>query len=107
MSGYVIAHVEVHDPQEYRRYLSAFMDAFKPFDGRILVATDKIEVLEGEWPKVRTIVMEFPSTDRAREWYESEQYQKIAQHRFQAAKTNMVIVEGFSKQGFVYTTKSE
>ena len=95
MPSYVIAHVEVHDPQEYKKYLSAFMDAFKPFDGRILVATDSVEILEGEWPKVRTVVMEFPSMKQAKGWYESTRYQRIAQHRLRAAKTNMIIAEGF------------
>jgi len=98
MSAYIIAHVEVHDPQEYGRYLSGFMDAFEPFDGRILVATDDVEVLEGEWPQVRTIVMEFPSRDLAREWYQSEQYQKVARHRFLAAKTSMILVGAYSRR---------
>ncbi|HJX03134.1 MAG TPA: DUF1330 domain-containing protein, partial [Dehalococcoidia bacterium] len=68
MPGYVIAQVEVHDAEEYRKYLSGFMDAFRPFDGRILVATDEMEILEGEWPQARTVVMEFPSTALARQW---------------------------------------
>jgi uncharacterized protein (DUF1330 family) len=39
--------------------------------------------------------MEFPSMKQAKDWYESAQYQKIAQHRLRAAKTNMIIAEGF------------
>ena len=97
MAGYVIAHVEVHDAQEYQEYLSGFMAAFEPFDGKVLVATDQVEVLEGSWPQVRTVVMAFPSVDRAREWYFSEQYQAVAQHRFRAAKTNMILVDGYSR----------
>jgi len=96
MSGYIIANVKVHDPQEYREYLAGFMDTFRLYDGRILVATDDLEVLEGEWPAARTVVMEFSSIDRAREWYQSEQYKKLAHHRFRAATTNMVLVDGFT-----------
>ena len=95
MSGYMIAQVKIHDPQEYGKYKLAFMDAYELFDCRVLVATDDVEVLEGEWPKVRTVVVEFPSMDRAREFYESEQYQKISQHRFRAATTNMILADGF------------
>jgi uncharacterized protein (DUF1330 family) len=44
MSGYIIANLKVHDPQEYREYPAGFMDAFRPYDGRILVATDDVEM---------------------------------------------------------------
>ena len=103
MPSYVIAHVKVNDSQEYKKYISGFMDAFKPFNGRILVATDEVDVLEGEWPDARTIVMEFPNRNRAKDWYESEQYQKTARHRFLSATTNMILVDGFSGH---YTAKS-
>jgi len=98
MSGYIIASIKVHDPQEYKEYLAGFIDAFRPYDGSIVVATDDLEVLEGEWPAVRTVVLKFSSIDRAKEWYQSEQYQKIAHHRFRAATTNMILVDGFTGQ---------
>ena len=96
MSAYIIAQVKVHNLEEYRKYQSAFMAASEPFGVRVLVATDDAEVLEGEWPHVRTVIMEYPSKDRAKEWYESEQYQEIVHHRFRAATTNMILVDGFS-----------
>lgn len=98
MSAYIIANIKIHDPNEYKKYLEGFMDAFRPYDGKILVATDDLEVLEGEWPAVRTVVMEFRSIDRAKEWYQSAQYQKIAPHRFNSATTNMILAEGFVGQ---------
>ena len=103
MPSYVIAHVKVNNAQEYKKYILGFIDAFKPFDGKVLVATDEVEVLEGEWQDGRTIVMEFPTRNQAKDWYKSEQYQKIAQYRFQSASTNMILVDGFSGH---YTAKS-
>jgi uncharacterized protein (DUF1330 family) len=94
--AYIIANIKLQDPQEYREYLAGFMDTFRPYDGRILVATDNLEILEGEWPAVRTVVMKFPSPGRAREWYQSEQYQKLTHHRFRAATTNMILADGFT-----------
>lgn len=96
MPAYIIANIKVHDQQEYREYLAGFMDTFRPYDGRILVATDDLEILEGEWPAVRTVVMEFPSPGRAREWYQSEQYKKLARHRFRSATTDMILADGFT-----------
>ena len=98
MPSYIIAQVKVHDSQEYENYRSSFMDALTPFDGRILVSTVEAEILEGQWPEVKTVILEFPSRDVAMAWYNSDQYQKIAQHRFRAAKTNMVLIDGFVRR---------
>jgi len=97
MPGYIIAQVKVHDPDEYRKYQLSFKAASEPSGVKILVATDDVEVLEGEWPKVRTIVMEYPSIEQAREWYKSNRYQGIIQHRLKSAETNMILVDGFSR----------
>ena len=95
MPGYVIAQAEVHDTEEIKKYLSGFMDAFDPFGGRILVSTDKMEILEGRWPQVRTIGLEFPSLTSAKEWYYSSDYQSLAKHRFLSAETNMILIDGY------------
>jgi uncharacterized protein (DUF1330 family) len=46
MLGYAIAQVKVCNPEEYKKYLLGFIDAFRPFNGRVLVATDEMEILE-------------------------------------------------------------
>jgi uncharacterized protein (DUF1330 family) len=82
-------------PAEYEKYIAGFMDAFTPFDGRVLVAANDVEVLEGTWPRTRTVVLEFPSMEHAKRWYHSPNYQAIARHRFKAATSNVVLVDGF------------
>ncbi|MGO9603732.1 MAG: DUF1330 domain-containing protein [Candidatus Binataceae bacterium] len=77
------------------RSLAGFMGALAPFEGRVLVASEDVEVLEGTWPRTRTVVLEFPSMGLARGWYESSDYQAIAQHRFKAARTNLILVGGY------------
>jgi uncharacterized protein (DUF1330 family) len=95
MPAYLIAQVTVHDSVEYEKYIAGFMQAFAPFEGRVLVATEDVEVLEGTWPRTRTVVLEFPSMGHAKRWYESPAYQSIAQHRFKAAKSNLILASGF------------
>jgi uncharacterized protein (DUF1330 family) len=94
MPAYIVGQVTVHDPVEYNLYMAGFMDAFAPFGGRVLVATEEVEVLEGEWPRTRTVVLEFPSSAQAKSWYESPKYQTIVKHRFKAAKSNLILVNG-------------
>jgi len=66
-----------------------------PHLGRVLVAADHVDVLEGTWLQTHTVVLEFPSMEHARRWYESPGYRSIVQHRFKAATSNLVLVRGY------------
>ena len=95
MPAYIIAQIKVHDPEEYRKYQSAFMAASKTFGVKVLVATDNAEIIEGDWPNVRTVIMEYPSIELAKAWYASKQYQEIIHWRHHSSETNMVLFDGF------------
>lgn len=95
MAAYFIGQVTVHDSAEYEKYLAQFMEAFLPFEGRVLVSTEDVELVEGNWPQSRTVVLEFPTEDHAKRWYASEDYQRIVQLRFKAADANIVLAPGF------------
>ena len=51
------------------------------------------EVLEG--PEVEgVVILEFPSFDEAKAWYDSPAYREVREHRFRGADYRAVIVEG-------------
>jgi uncharacterized protein (DUF1330 family) len=93
MAVYIIAQIGIHDRAEYEKYSDGFLDVFVKYQGELLVVSEDPVVVEGEWPYTRTVVIRFPSADEARRWYESPEYQAIAQHRYRAATANAVIVE--------------
>jgi uncharacterized protein (DUF1330 family) len=92
--GYLIAQVEVHDTEAYREYGEKVPATLVPFEGRFLVRGGRIEPLEGDAPPQRTVVLEFPSLDHARNWYESDAYQALIPLRHAAAVTRNFLVEG-------------
>ena len=95
MSAYMIAQIEVHDPEAYQAYLAGFMPIFARYGGELLVASRaETEVLEGSWAYPRTVVMRFPSLDHARRWHADPDYQALAAHRHRAARANLALVEG-------------
>ena len=51
-------------------------------------------MIEGVWQHPRTVVMKFPSYEKALEWYNSEEYQPIKQIRLDNAETNGIIIKG-------------
>ena len=59
----------------------------------VLAAYGRHEVIEG--PEVEGIViLEFPSFDKAKAWYDSPAYREVREHRFRGADYRAVIVEG-------------
>jgi len=61
----------------------------------VLVVDENVEVLEGEWHGNRTVILEYESVEKARQWYESASYQAALPLRQAAADCNVVIASGF------------
>jgi uncharacterized protein (DUF1330 family) len=92
----VIVQIVVHDWDGYGQYGSAgHQEIFDLFGGKVIGIDEDVEIVEGSWPFTRTVVIEFPSKERARAWYESDEYQKVVGLRHGSATTNLVIVSGY------------
>jgi uncharacterized protein (DUF1330 family) len=94
MSAYVIAEVEVTDPQAYEEYRRLVPATVEKYGGRFLVRGGAIETLEGGWQPKRLVVLEFEGAEQARRWYESPEYGVAMPLRHKAANSRVVIVEG-------------
>ena len=94
MNAYFIGLIEIRDRNEYEIYRRGFAEIFAKYDGELLVVDEEPQVLEGAWPYTRTVVIRFREEQEAKRWYESDEYQALAQHRFRAAKTNLILAKG-------------
>jgi uncharacterized protein (DUF1330 family) len=94
MSAYLIVDLDARDPaglEEYRQQVPA---TIAKYGGRYLVRGGKFETLEGNWQPKRVVVLEFPSVEQAKRWYDSAEYRPLKAMRFKASNSNMVLVEG-------------
>ena len=95
MAAYVIVDVQVTDPQAYEEYRRQVPATLERYGGRFAVRGGRYETLEGSWQPQRIVVLEFPDYERARQWYDSPEYQAIIPLREQHARTNfLTLVEG-------------
>lgn len=94
MAGYVIVEVDVTDPEPYEAYRTRVPATLERYGGRFVVRGGAVQALEGGWQPRRLVVLEFPSVERAREWYASPEYQQILPIREWYARSRAVIVEG-------------
>lgn len=94
MAAYVIAEVDVTDPVAYETYRKMVAPTIVQYGGRFLVRGGKIESKEGGWTPPRFVIVEFPSMERAREWYHSPEYAPALALRQKASRSRLIIAEG-------------
>lgn len=94
MPAYVIAEVDVHDAEAYKLYADKAPGVTLPAGGRYLARAGHVERLEGEPPRSRVVVIEFPDLQAARDFYYGEAYQAIVPLRQSASAGRLFLVEG-------------
>lgn len=94
MPAYAIVEVEIEDPEKYEEYKKLVPPLLEKYGARYLARGGRVETLEGDWKPGRLVVVEFPSLERAREWWASEEYRPAKRMRQEASRTRMVVVEG-------------
>jgi uncharacterized protein (DUF1330 family) len=97
--GYVVFTADVKDQDALNAYGMKAAGTIFSHGGSVLVVADGAEVIEGRWPS-RTVVLEFESVEKAREWYNSPEYQAVVGERLAAVTDgNAAIVPGFEMPG--------
>jgi uncharacterized protein (DUF1330 family) len=94
MPAYVIANVTVKDPVRYAEYRRLVTPTVERYGGRFLVRGGRVEALEGEWPQMRVVVLEFPSMEQARAWWSSPEYSEAKAIRQATSEGTLLLVEG-------------
>ncbi len=95
MAAYVIAEIEITDPAAYKAYTDAVPATIARYGGRFIVRGGEAESLEGDWPARRRVVIEFPSMDAARAWWDSPEYEKPKAMRKAASNGRILLLQGF------------
>ena len=94
MSAYIVARVNVTDPGQYSRYTARTPDCVAAFGGRFIVRGGETATLEGPEFRDRMVIIEFPSLERAKEFYNSPEYTEIRALRAHAGIAEFVAVDG-------------
>ena len=94
MPAYVIVEIKVHNPGEYEEYKKLSLPSLAPFSGKFIARGGRVVTLEGDWRPERMVILEFPSGEKALEWWNSDIYSKAKVIRQRTASTKMIVVEG-------------
>lgn len=95
MPGYIIVEVDIHDAEQYETYKKLTPASLVPFEGTFIVRGAPAQTLEGNWQPGRMVVLKFPTVEKAKQWWASEEYAPAKALRQRIATTKMLLVEGF------------
>jgi uncharacterized protein (DUF1330 family) len=94
MSAYMIfTRDKTLDPHELATYSKDVPPTFAGHEVKFLALYGTHEDLEG--PSTEgTVVLEFPTIEAAKAWYNGPAYQAVREHRFKGATYRVVLVQG-------------
>ncbi|MGZ5156115.1 MAG: DUF1330 domain-containing protein [Caldimonas sp.] len=94
MAAYLIADVEIADLAAYETYRQQVPAIITAYGGRYLVRGGASELLEGERSPKRTVVLEFPTMQALKSFWDSPEYRPLRELRERAATSNIIAVAG-------------
>jgi len=92
--AYILVQVDVTNAQQYQEYAKLTPGIVSSFGGRFLARAGRTLTLEGPPARPRVALLEFPSFEKAQEFYQSPAYAAARKLREGAAQAQFVLVEG-------------
>ena len=94
MAAYVISEVEVLDEEHMREYRELAQASIAEHGGKYLARGADVVVVEGAATNRKTVIVEFPTMQRAKQWYTSASYARALKVRNKALDRRLIFVEG-------------
>ena len=94
MPAYVIIQGHITDTSRYDEYKTKTPATLNKYGGKFIVRGGAAEDLEGKWDTGRVVILEFPSVEAAKRWYNSPEYREARAIRAGAANMTFTVVEG-------------
>lgn len=95
MPAYLVGGVDVSDPAWVAEYGPKVEALVEKHGGRYLVRGGEMDVVEGTTPASRVmVVIEFPSLENARAWYNDPDYAPLIKLRQTGSESEIVLVDG-------------
>ncbi len=94
MAAYLIGNLKITDPSGFAEYARQVPAVIAQYGGRYVVRGGPAELIEGDGPLHRQVVLEFPDMAALRTWYASPEYAPLLALRQRTAHTRVIFVEG-------------
>ena len=94
MAAYLIFDVEIRDMARYQAFMAGVKPALEAAGARYLARGGAHTVYEGDWEPRRIVLIEFPTSQAADDFYNGETYRALKTIRDECSSARLVMVEG-------------
>lgn len=94
MPAYIIAFIDVTDSERYAQYMQLTPAAIAQYGGKFIVRGGENLTLEGPPENRRIVVLEFPTFEQAKTFFDSPEYRHAKSFREGAARASFILVNG-------------
>ena len=94
MTAYLLGRVEITDQDRYKEYMKETPGVIKKYGGKFVIRGGEVVTLEGAEETRRVVLIEFPSIEKAKEFYYSDEYQGAKKLRAGAALGQFLAIDG-------------
>ena len=96
MAAYFIAQYVVNDPKLYREYQGGAGATIRDAGGEVVAFDVAAETVEGTPPGPQTVIVKFESTEAAKAWYQSPEYQAVVGKRLAATRGFAILAQSMN-----------
>jgi uncharacterized protein (DUF1330 family) len=93
MAAYLIVDINVADRSKFKEYATAVQSTVEAYGGSYLCKWGETESLEGEWDVNKIVLVKFNTAEKAKAWWNSEEYRPLKALRRGASKTRVLLVD--------------
>ena len=94
MPAFVFANIQsVSNPARFAEYQGLAGTTVALYGGKVLGGGSKIEIADGDWSPMAVVALEFESLAKAKEWYNSKEYQAVIVGRLESTVGGLVFVD--------------
>ena len=99
MAAYFIAQYTVNNPELYAEYSAGAGPTLAKYGAELVAFDVAAEPVEGSAPGPQTVIIKFEDTEKAKAWYNSEEYQAVVGKRLEATEGYSVISQSMNAGG--------
>jgi uncharacterized protein (DUF1330 family) len=96
MKGYLVLDFTINDFGSFKEYIEKIPEFIAKHGGKYIVQGSVPEPMEGDWCPERLVVLEFPTTARAREFLKDPDAQSLFAVRHSSTTSKLILAEGCS-----------
>ncbi len=95
MSAYLLFDLrQIKNRAKMELYQEQVLSTVDLYGGRFVVMGGRCEVKEGNAQPVYPVMIEFPTLEQARRWYDSREYRPLKRLHLAAVDSNAFIMQG-------------